>query len=245
MAALARRAARRASAPLYRLLHPHKPAFACPICHYRGPFRDKRDRRHAKCPSCGALERTRLLFAVLSPLLESFRPERKRVLHIAPEAQLDEWLRSRFRHYVSGDLERRDVHVGLDIQHLPFPDASFDLVIASHVLEYPEDDRKAIEELRRVLAPDGIAALPVPLMHFRTRDLASRDATTRVMHEPGLDYFQRMEEHFAKVHLHRSDEVDPRHQPFIHAPTDETTPLLVHRRNVRLDIVPICLTTKL
>ncbi|MYE25210.1 MAG: methyltransferase domain-containing protein [Gammaproteobacteria bacterium] len=239
---LARRTARKAAAPLYRLLHPRKPAFTCPICNYQGPFRDKRDRRHAKCPSCGALERTRLLFAVLSPLLESFSPERKRVLHIAPEAQLDEWLRGRFGHYVSGDLQRMDVNARVDIQHLPFPDATFDLVVASHVLEYPEDDRKAIAEVQRVLRADGIAALPVPLMHFRTRDLPARDATTRVMHEPGLDYFQRMEANFAQVHLHRSDEVNPAHQPFIHAPTDKTPPLLVHQPNVRLDVVPICLT---
>ena len=240
----ARRAARKATAPLYRLLHPRKPTFTCPICGYEGPFRDKRGRLHAKCPSCGALERTRLLFAVLLPLLESSPPERKRILHIAPEPQLDEWLQARFDHYVSADLQRTDVNTRLDVQHLPFPDATFDLVVASHVLEYPKDDRKAIAEIRRILRPDGVAALPVPLMHFRTRDLATRNPATRVMHEPGLDYFQRMETHFAKVRLHRSDEVDPTCQPFVHAPTDETTPLLVHEPNVRLDIIPICLAAK-
>lgn len=238
---LARRTARKATAPLYRLLHPRKPAFTCPICNYEGPFRNKRGRLHAKCPSCGALERTRLLFAVLSPLLESFSPECKRVLHIAPEAHLDEWLQARFGHYVSGDLQRVDVNARLDIQRLPFPDATFDLVVASHVLEYPEDDRKAIAEIRRVLRPDGIAALPVPLMHLRTRDLPTRDPTTRVVHEPGLDYFERMEANFAEVRQHRSDEVDPTHQSFIHAPTDETPPPLIHKPNIRLDIVPICL----
>ena len=241
---LARQAMRKATAPLYRLLHPRKPAFTCPICGYEGPFRNKRGRLHAKCPSCGALERTRLLFAVLSPLIKSFSPERKRILHIAPEPQLDEWLQAQFEHYVSADLQRTDVSARLDIQHLPFPDATFDLVIASHVLEYPKDDHKAIAEIRRILRPDGIAALPVPLIHFRTRDLPTRNPTTRVMHEPGLDYFQRMQAHFPKVHLHRSDQVDPTHQPFIHAPTDKTPPLLIHKPNVRLDIIPICLATK-
>ena len=241
---LARQAARKASAPLYRLLHPGKPAFACPICNYQGPFRDKRERRHAKCPSCGALERTRLLFTVLSPLVESFSPERKRILHIAPEPQLDEWLRTRFGDYLSGDLQRTDVNARLDLQHLPFADATFDLVLASHVLEYPEDDRKALAEIRRVLRPDGIAALPVPLMHSRTQDLATRNPTTRVMHEPGLDYFERMEAEFADVDLHRSDEVEPTCQPFVHASTDQTPALLIHKPNIRLDIVPICRTTK-
>ena len=241
---IARRAARKATAPLYRLLHPRKPAFHCPICNYEGPFRDKRDRLHAKCPSCGALERTRLLLAVLAPLLESFSPERKRVLHVAPEAHLDEWLQARFGHYVSADLQRVDVNARLDIQRLPFPDATFDLVVASHVLEYPEEDRKAIAEVRRVLRPSGIAALPVPLVHLCTRDLSTRNPTTRVMHEPGLDYFGRLEAHFARVRLHRSDQVDPTCQPFVHAPTDTTPPLLIHKPNIRLDIIPICLTSK-
>ena len=237
---LAHRAVRKASAPLYRLLHPRKPAFTCPVCNYEGPFRDKRGRRHAKCPSCGALERTRLLFAVLSPLLESFSAERKRVLHIAPEAHLDEWLEARFNHYISADLQRTDVGARLDIQHLPFPNATFDLVIASHVLEYPEDDRTAIAEIRRVLRPGGVAALPVPLMRTETRDLPHRDPTTRVMHEPGLDYFHRMESEFAEVRLHRSDEVAPHCQPFVHASTAATPPPLVHKPNMRMDIVPIC-----
>ena len=241
---LARRATRKATAPLYRLLHPRKPAFTCPICNYDGPFRNKRGRLHAKCPSCGALERTRLLFAVLSPLLESFSPEGKRVLHVAPEAHLDEWLQASFGDYVSGDLQRVDVNARLDIQRLPFSDATFDLVVASHVLEYPEDDRKAIAEIRRVLRPDGIAALPVPLMHLCTRDLPTRNSITRVMHEPGLDYFERLEAHFAKVRLHRSDQVDPSCQPFVHAPTATTPPLLIHKPNIRMDIIPICLASK-
>ena len=65
------------------------------------------------------------------------------------------------------------------------------------------------------------------------------------MHEPGLDYFERLEAHFAKVRRHRSDEVDPTCQPFVHAPTDTTTPLLIHKPSIRLDIIPICLTSKL
>ena len=236
----ARQIARRATAPLYRLLHPRKQRFRCPICNYQGPFRDKRDRRHAKCPSCGALERTRLLFAVLAPLVESFSPEQKRALHIAPEPHVSDWLAARFGHYISADLQRTDVHARLDIQKLPFPNATFDLVVASHVLEYPDDDRTAITELHRVLRPGGIAALPVPLIHTQTQDLPTRNPTTRVMHEPGLDYFRRMESAFREVRLYRSEDVDPNFQPFIHAPTTTTPPPLIQAPGTRQDIIPIC-----
>jgi SAM-dependent methyltransferase len=42
-----------------------------------------------------------------------------------------------------------------DAQHLPFSDAQFDLVIANHVLYHVPDRRRALAEIRRVLAPGG------------------------------------------------------------------------------------------
>lgn len=45
---------------------------------------------------------------------------------------------------------------------LPFPDGSFDRVIAAEVLEHIPDDRGAIAELARVLRPGGTIAVTVP-----------------------------------------------------------------------------------
>lgn len=45
---------------------------------------------------------------------------------------------------------------------LPFPDATFDRVIASEVLEHIDDDRGALVELARVLRPGGTIAVTVP-----------------------------------------------------------------------------------
>lgn len=232
--------ARRIAAPLYRLTHPGRARFQCPICDYEGPFRSKRDRRHAKCPGCGALERARLQFAVLEPLLAELSPDTCRALHLAPEPHLGHWLRQRFGGYVTGDLARDDVDCRLDVQRLPFANAGFDFVMASHVLEYPADDRRAMAEIRRVLRPGGIAVLPVPLMRERTRDLPRRDPVTRVRHEPGLDYFDRLREVFAVVREYRSTDVDGRFQPFVHAPTAATPAALVHAPGVRIDVVPVC-----
>jgi SAM-dependent methyltransferase len=49
-----------------------------------------------------------------------------------------------------------------DALALPFPDATFDRVIASEVLEHIPEDGAAIAELRRVLKPGGRLAVTVP-----------------------------------------------------------------------------------
>jgi SAM-dependent methyltransferase len=45
---------------------------------------------------------------------------------------------------------------------LPFPHASFDLVISTDVIEHIVDDEAALREMRRVLAPSGRVFLTTP-----------------------------------------------------------------------------------
>jgi SAM-dependent methyltransferase len=54
------------------------------------------------------------------------------------------------------------VQVRGDGTRLPFPDASFDKVIASEVLEHVPDDAAAYDELMRILRPGGTIAVTVP-----------------------------------------------------------------------------------
>jgi SAM-dependent methyltransferase len=49
-----------------------------------------------------------------------------------------------------------------DATRLPFPDASFDRIIAAEVLEHVDDDAAAVSELVRVLRPGGTIAATVP-----------------------------------------------------------------------------------
>jgi SAM-dependent methyltransferase len=49
-----------------------------------------------------------------------------------------------------------------DALDLPFPDDTFDRVIASEVLEHVGDDQRALRELFRVLQPGGVLAATVP-----------------------------------------------------------------------------------
>ena len=49
-----------------------------------------------------------------------------------------------------------------DATRLPFPDQSFDRVIASEVLEHVDSDDQALAELTRILRPGGVLAVTVP-----------------------------------------------------------------------------------
>jgi SAM-dependent methyltransferase len=98
------------------------------------------------------------------------------VLHVAPDPRIDERMASLpALRYVSGDLlEGRGEHV-VDLTALTFEDASFDLVIAFHVLEHVPDDARALAEIARVLRHGGSALLQVPLRDGPTLEDPSAD----------------------------------------------------------------------
>jgi len=65
----------------------------------------------------------------------------------------------------AGELDAQRARVGAvqgDALHLPFPDGTFDRIIASEVLEHIPDDVAAMTELARVLRPGATMAVTVP-----------------------------------------------------------------------------------
>lgn len=80
-----------------------------------------------------------------------------RVLHVAPEMPLAFRLsRNSQVELLTFDLQREDVDVRGDLCDMTmFRDGSFQGVVRLHVLEHVRDDRRAIAELHRVLAPGG------------------------------------------------------------------------------------------
>ena len=71
-------------------------------------------------------------------------------------------------HYLGIDRYDDDAEADQqDLTDLPYPDASFDLILCSHVLEHIPNDRKAIREIGRVLRPGGHALIMVPIDRAR------------------------------------------------------------------------------
>ena len=49
-----------------------------------------------------------------------------------------------------------------DVCHIPHVDNSFDLVLATDIIEHVDNDERALAEINRVLRPGGTAILSVP-----------------------------------------------------------------------------------
>jgi SAM-dependent methyltransferase len=234
----------------FRLRHAGEPAFDCPLCAYHGPFRTVRPatgpRAHAACARCGTLERHRLQYLVARQLFAGPDTARLRCLHFAPEAVFRPWFATLFARYETADISGIDVDHTVDLQSLPFAPASYDVVYASHVLEHVRDDAAAIAGIRRILAPGGVAILPVPVVGPRTVEYpAPNPHETLHVRAPGPDDFDRYRPHFARVDVHRSEDVPARFQPFVHEDRsgypDERSPLRLPETGTRHpDFVPVC-----
>ena len=151
---------------------------------------------------CGALERHRLVWLFFTKRTNLFdAAPLKRTLHFGPEPFfIDRFGRILGDGYVSADLFNPDARVKMDITDIRFPDASFDVIYCSHVLEHVGDDRKAMRELRRVLRPDGWAVILVPM----SGDKKTLEDPTITDPKERLALF-RQEDH---VRLYGSDYVD-------------------------------------
>ncbi|MDB2492099.1 methyltransferase domain-containing protein [Gammaproteobacteria bacterium] len=190
-------------APIFKLININsKHKYICPICNYKGPFMDKNNRHRAKCPKCGELERARMAMLVVNEIYDDHKASQTDVLHISPENFLRKIFKKKYKSYISSDLYRKDVDHQFDIEEIPYPDNSFDLVFASHVLEYVKNDKKAINEIKRVLRPGGLAFLPVPMLHDKTIDFEERPPNKRIIRETGVDYFDRYREVFTEVKVY-------------------------------------------
>jgi hypothetical protein len=143
-------------------------AIECPICGFEGPAFEPggpRMRAGAMCPRCGSLERQRLAWLFMTTETDLLsRTAAKRMLHVSPDPSLEQRIAQEPQiGQLTADLEPAHVMVAMDITNIQFPDGSFEIVYCSHVLEHVADDRRAISELHRVLAPGGWAIMQVPL----------------------------------------------------------------------------------
>jgi SAM-dependent methyltransferase len=226
-------------------------SFLCPVCNVSGRLSTSVSvtgaRRWARCPRCGSMERHRLqTFALNSRVLPALAGRNPRVLHIAPEASIAAILVDVAASYTSADFSRTDVDLQIDLRDSGLPDASYDLVYASHVLEHIDRDRDAIREIRRILAPGGLAVLPVPLVSQTTIEYP-QPAPLEAMHvrAPGTDYFDRYRSEFSRVDVVTSLDAPTEIQPFVFEdrsqwPTKKMPWRTASPGRFHLDAVPLC-----
>lgn len=181
----------------------------CPVCGRRFrkfmPYGYTVQRENALCPSCLALERHRLLWLYLKNET-GFFTETARMLHVAPEyCFIKRFGRLPNLDYVTADLESPLAKVKMDIQAIPFGDATFDIIFCNHILEHVPDDRLAMREMYRVMRPGGwgIVLSPVnPQRETTYEDPSIIDPVERERHfgqkdhvrDYGLDFGQRLSE---------------------------------------------------
>ena len=168
------------------------------------PYGYETQRANALSPSTLSLERHRLLWLYLKDKTDFFTAPKK-VLHIAPEqCFLKLFKKQKNLTYTTADLYSPIADVKADICDLPFDDESFDVVFCNHVLEHIEDDKKAMNELFRVLKPGGLGIFQIPQDLDREKtyeDFSITSPEERTKHFGqydhvrvyGKDYFKRLQ----------------------------------------------------
>ena len=160
-------------------------------------------RENALCPGTLSLERHRLLWLYLTRKT-NFLNQSLKVLHIAPEQvfytkfkAIKDW------EYTTTDLHSPLAHIKADICALPFNNDQYDLIFCNHVLEHIPDDKKAMEELYRVLKKGGTLIAQVPLNEeldetFEDDTITDEKERTRIFGQYdhvrvyGKDYYTRL-----------------------------------------------------
>lgn len=126
------------------------------------PYGYEKQRPNVLSPSTLSLERHRLLWLYLKNETDFFTAPHK-VLHFAPEQAFYKRFRAmKNLDYTTTDLNSPLADVKADICNLPFDDNEFDFILCNHVLEHIPDDTKAMQELYRILKPEGCGILQIP-----------------------------------------------------------------------------------
>lgn len=122
------------------------------------------DLKRYSCPKCESNDRERHLKLYCQTLGIDRLMAGARILHFAPERHFANFVAAAGPgEHLKADLFPTAADIQkVDMLAMPFPDATFDVVIANHVLEHVADDRRALFEIHRVLRPGGLAILQTP-----------------------------------------------------------------------------------
>lgn len=117
--------------------------------------------KQIQCPYCNSLPRHRIMAFFFQHHPNLIR-NKKVVIFGMLQGEKTYFQRHNIP-YISADLYAPEAHIKEDLTKLSFADASVDVLICHHVLEHVDNVEKALSEIHRVLRPDGIAVLSVPM----------------------------------------------------------------------------------
>ena len=167
------------------------------------PYGYEKSRENVLSPSTLSLERHRLLWLYLKNKTTFFTAPSK-VLHFAPEqAFYKRFKKLKHINYTTTDLNSPLADVKADICNLPFDDNSFDVILCNHVLEHIPEDLKAMQELHRVLKPNGWGVFQIPQdikreKTFEDNSITDKKERAKIFGQYdhvriyGLDYFDKL-----------------------------------------------------
>ena len=167
------------------------------------PYGYENVRENVLAPGTLSLERHRLLWLYLKNETKFFS-EKLKVLHFAPEQAFHQRFKKlKNLDYTTTDLNSPIADVKADICNLPFEDNSFDFIICNHVLEHIPNDTKAMQEVYRVLTPNGTTIFQVPLENKRLTTFEDDTITDKKQRAEifgqydhvriyGMDFFEKL-----------------------------------------------------
>ena len=86
------------------------------------------------------------------------------ILHFAPEKHIREKIKKNsLADYYDADIRTVRSSNIIDITNIPYEDNKFDYIICNQVLEHIIKEKEAINELKRVVKPNGKIILTVPI----------------------------------------------------------------------------------
>lgn len=127
---------------------------ACPLCGFSGRFEgfDESRAGSGRCPACGSNGRARL-YGIQLGLMDLGASDHK-ALYFNPDPSV--------RAVLEGipSVVIRSSGLG-SIEATGKKDGEFDLVLCNYLMDRVPDEAKALGEIRRILAPGGVALLSV------------------------------------------------------------------------------------
>ena len=133
----------------------------CTICEFKSSSLEYLPNQDLLCPNCGSLSRDRRLWKLIST---TYLQPNIQVLDFSPSRSLfRKWKKIKTVDYTASDLSGDFIaDVQFDITNISKPDESYDLIICYHILEHVVEDIKAMQELFRVLKPNGTIWIQTP-----------------------------------------------------------------------------------